>query len=124
MFVQRHVVDLTTASDGTVTGYTPHAVGRVLAIHYVKDGTTPFDAGVDFTITQEDTGETIWTEANVNATKSCFPRAPTHGTDGVASLYAAAGLPVQDRIAVAGRVKIAIAQGGNAKLGRFHVVIG
>lgn len=124
MHIERHVVDVTTDGAGAATAYTPAVNGRVLAIHYVKDGTTPFADGVDFTITQEDTGETIWTEANVNASKSCFPRAATHGTDGAAALYAAGGAAVLDRIPVAGRIKIAIASGGAAKLGKFHVLIG
>lgn len=37
---------------------------------------------------------------------------------------AAAGTAVLDRIPVAGRIKIAIASGGAAKLGKFHVLIG
>jgi hypothetical protein len=122
MHVERHVVAITTASDGTATGYTPALTGRVLAIHYVK---TDFADGVDFTITSEATGETIWSQLNVNASASCYPRAATHGTDGAAALYAAAGQAVREPIALANdRVKIQIAQGGNAKSGTFHVVIG
>ena len=124
MHTERHVVDVLTDGDGAFTGYTPAVNGRVLAIHYVKDGTTGFTNGVDFTITQEDTGETIWTESDVNASKSCFPRGATHSNAGVAAVYASGGSPVLDHIAVSGRIKIVIASGGAAKLGKFHVVIG
>lgn len=117
----RHKLTLTTAADGTVTGYTPRVSGKICSVHYVK---TDYTDGVDFTITAEATGETIWTEANVNAAKVCNPRAAIHSNAGVAALYAAGGVAVLDAIAIANdRVKIAIAQGGNAKVGTFHVLI-
>lgn len=119
--MRRYKVTLTTAADGTVTGYTPRVAGKIQSIHYVK---TDYAAGVDFTITAEATGETIWTEADVNASKVCYPRAATHSTAGVAALYAAGGVAVLDEVAMASdRVKIAIAQGGNAKVGTFHVLV-
>lgn len=122
MYVERHVVSVTTASDGSATAYTPVVTGRVLAIHYIK---VDFAAGVDFTITAEATGETVWTEANVDSSKHCRPRAATHGSDGVASLYAAGGTAVQDGIALGNdRVKIVIANGGSVKTGTFHITIG
>ena len=121
-FAERHVVTVTTDASGDGTGYTPVVTGRILAIHYVKDD---YDAGVDFTITAEATGETIWQESNVNASKTVAPRQPTHATDGTASLYAAAGEPVEDYIALAAdRVQIVVANGGDTKSGTFHVVIG
>jgi hypothetical protein len=122
MFVQRQSITITTDAGGDATAYVAVQHGRVLQIHYVKDN---FDNGVDFTITSEATGQTIWTESNVNASKTVAPRQATHATDGSASLYAAAGEPVEDAIALANdRVKIVIAQGGNAKSGTFHVVTG
>lgn len=125
MQVERHVVTLTTDASGDVTGYSPRVTGRVLAIHYVKDGSTPYDNTVDFTITGEATGETIWTESNVTASKSCAPRMATHSNLGVATLYAAGGTAVLDGIGLAAdRVKFVLAQGGNVKVGAFHVVIG
>ena len=120
-YVERHTVALTTDAAGAATGYTPVVTGRLSQIRYVK---TDFDNGVDFTITAEATGETLWTEVNVNADATRAPRQATHGTDGVASLYAAAGTAVQDKIALAkDRVKIVIASGGNVKTGTFHIVI-
>lgn len=124
MTMRRYTVALTTASDGTVTGYTPRVSGKVRSIHYVKHGSTPFADGVDFTITSELTGESIWTESNVNASASRRPRAPTHNQSGVASLYASGGEAVNGDICLANdRMKFAIAQGGNAKLGTFYAVV-
>ena len=121
MAIRRFVVSVTTASDGSATYYTPYLSGFIHSIEYLK---TNFTDGVDFTITAEATGETIWTEANVNAAKVCLPRAATHSTAGVASLYASAGTAVNDRIALGrDRVKIVIASGGNATTGAFHVIV-
>ena len=64
MYAERHVVSITTAADGSATGYTPVITGKISAIHYLK---TDFADGVDFTVTSEATGESIWVETNVNA---------------------------------------------------------
>lgn len=121
MTTRRFVVNVTTASDGSATYYTPYLSGRITAIHYIK---TDFADGVDFTITGEATGETIWTESDVNAAKVCRPRAATHSTAGVASLYASGGTAVNDLVRLSrDRVKIVIASGGNTKTGAFHVVV-
>lgn len=121
MGTRRFIVNVTTAADGSYTGYSPYVSGKLCAIHYIK---TDFADGVDFTITAEATGETLWTEANVNAAKVCRPRGATHSNVGVASLYAAAGEAVNDLIRLSrDRVKIVLAQGGNAKLGQFQIVM-
>lgn len=124
MTIRRFQVDVTTAADGTATAYSPWLTGYLHQIHYVKDGTTPYDNGVDFTITSEATGQSIWTQSDVNASAVSVPRQPTNTQAGVASLYAASGTAVNDRIAVGrDRVKIVLAQGGNAKTGRFLVLV-
>lgn len=120
-YVQRHVVELTTDASGDATGYTPQITGRVSAIHYVK---TDFADTVDFTITSEATGQSLWTQINQTASVVKAPRQPTHDGAGVASLYAGSGEPVEDRICLANdRVKIVVANGGDTKTGTFHVVI-
>jgi len=119
-YIQRQVVSVTTAADGSATVYSEVVTGKLSAIHYVK---TDFADGVDFAITSEATGQSLWTQSNVNAAAIVAPRQATHDTSGVASLYAAAGEPVEAPICLANdRVKIVIAQGGNAKSGAFHLV--
>lgn len=111
-----------TASDGSGTFYSDKISGYIESIRYVKDGTTPYSDGVDPVISVEETGELIWDEDNVNASTIRRPRAPTHDQVGVAALYAAAGQPVNDRIAVKySRIKVVIANGGDTKTGRFIV---
>ncbi|HWW12933.1 MAG TPA: hypothetical protein VN018_10460 [Brevundimonas sp.] len=122
--MRRYKLTVTTAADGTVTAYSPKISGELRAIHYVKDGANAYADGVDFTITSEATGESLWTEANVNASAVRYPRAATHAQTGAAALYAAGGTAIQDRIGLGGdRVKIVLAQGGNAKFGAFHILI-
>ncbi len=119
--MKRVVVNVVTAADGTATAYSSYLSGKIHSIHYLK---TDFADGVDFTITADRTGETLWTESNVNAATVRYPRAATHSTVGVASLYASGGTAVQAPVAMAAdRVKIVIAQGGNAKSGAFHILV-
>jgi hypothetical protein len=121
MTVRRFNVAVTTAADGSATAYSPYLSGYIHSIQYVK---TDFADGVDFTITAEATGETIWTESNVNAAAVKATRQPTYTTAGVASLYAAAGTAVNDRVALSrDRVKIVIASGGNVKAGAFNILV-
>jgi hypothetical protein len=122
--MRRFKLTVTTAADGTATAYTPRLTGKIHQIEYVKDGSNAYTDGVDFTITGEATGVGLWTEANVNASAVRAPRMPTHSQVGVASLFAAGGTAVQVPVALANdRVKITLAQGGNAKVGVFHILV-
>jgi len=121
MYVERHTVAVTTDAAGAATAYSQVVTGGLSQIRYVKGD---FTDGVDFTITAEATGETLWAELNVNASKTVAPRQPTHGTDGVAALYAAAGEAVRAPIALArDRIKVVIAAGGDTKSGTFHFLV-
>ena len=121
MTIRRYTVPVVTAADGTATAYSPYLSGYLSQIIYTK---ADYATGVDFTITAEATGETLWTESNVDASASRMPRGATHSTAGIAALYASAGTAVNDKIALSrDRVKIVLAQGGNAKTGTFHIVV-
>lgn len=117
---ERHRVTVTTASDGTATAYTPDGLnGRVVSITYTKHSTTAFTDGVDFTITAEATGQSLWTDTNINASETVYPVAAANlGTTGAASTLSEAPICIAND-----RVKIVIASGGNAKIGIFDVVI-
>jgi len=120
-WVKRVSVTVTTDAAGAATGYTEAVNGVVSAIEYTK---VDFDNGSTMTVSQDRSGETIWTEANVNASAIRRPRAATHSTAGAAALYAAGGVAVNDKIAVVdSRIKVVIASGGNTKTGTFTVVL-
>lgn len=121
-YVRRLTVVVTTDASGDAVAYSdPIQHGILSHIRYVK---TDFAAGVDFSIALEVTGETLWAEADVNATATRAPRQATHATTGAAALYAAAGQGVLDKIAIANdRIVITVAQGGATKTGTFHFVL-
>lgn len=121
MTVRRFVVPITVDESGDATVYTPNLSGELISIRYVKDD---FADGVDFVVTTEDSGETVWSEESVNASATRYPRAATHSTAGAAALYASGGVAVLDRIAIAGeRLKVVVADGGNATSGTLHFTV-
>lgn len=125
MYAQRITVPLTTAADGSATVFSVDIpFGRLSQIRYVKPISGGFDDGSTITCTVESTGETLWTESNVNASATRAPRQATHSTAGAAALYAAGGAAVNDKIAiVADRIKIVVANGGNAKNATFFFLL-
>lgn len=119
MHVQRYSVAVTTNASGDAEAYSEQVNGLLSQIRYVKPGSGGFADTVDFTITSEDTGETLWSQENVTASATVAPRQTVHSTAGVAAAYADT-FPVTDLIAVSGRIKIVIANGGNGGSGTFH----
>jgi hypothetical protein len=120
--IRRHVVSITTDASGDGTGYTSEPLnGYIAAIRYVK---TDYANGVDVTITGNDSGIAVLTGTDVNASATFYPRDATVDIVGAASLYAAAGEPVESRIPVADeQLKIVVASGGDTKSGTFHVFV-
>lgn len=121
MTIRRFTIPITVNSDGDAEVYSPVIRGKLVSIRYIK---TDFADGVDFVLTGETSGQTIWSEEAVNASATRYPRAPTHSTAGVAALYASGGEAVNDMIALADeRIKIVVADGGDTKTGTLHIVI-
>jgi hypothetical protein len=119
--IRRETVTITVNSSGDGTGYTGHVTGLVRAISYVKSN---YADGIDATITSDVTGQAILTWTNVNASATSYPYAAMKSITDGASLYAAAGQAVLAPIPVADeRIKIVVAQGGNATSGTFHVYV-
>lgn len=120
-YARRLAVPVTTDASGDATAYSDQIeYGLLSQIRYVK---SDFADGVDFTITAEATGETLWAQNDVNASATVAPRQATHTTAGVAAVYAAAD-GVLDKIAIANdRVKIVVASGGDTKTGTFYIVL-
>jgi len=120
-FVVKSIITATTTAGGAATVYSETLNGRILAILY--DG--GLDATADLTITTEKTLQGVWTETDVtNSATFRAPRLATHDTVGAASLYAAT-FEVLDYIWLAEeRLKIVVAQGGNAETGVFTLLVG
>jgi hypothetical protein len=119
--MRRITVEIITAADGSATVLSPRVSGEICSIIYEK---IDFADGVDFTVSAEATAEQIWAENNVNAAASRYPRTATHTTAGAAALYASGGVGVLTKPAVANdRLKVVVAQGGNAKKGKLHFLV-
>jgi hypothetical protein len=120
-YAERHTVIITTGSGGGV-GYTQVVTGRIINVIYIKGD---FADGVDIDISVESTGQTVWSQDDVNASSAVAPRQPTHSFDGAAALFADAGNPVLEPFVVADdRLKIEVSNGGNVKSGTFIVIVG
>lgn len=120
MATRRFVVTAITDTNGDATVYSPRFSGKLCSIQYVK---TDYTNGVDFTITAEATGQTLWTESNVDSAKVCLPRGATHSNAGVAAVYASGGTAVNDMFRIGNdRVKIVVGSGGSTHTGAFHIV--
>lgn len=124
MTIRRHVVPVTTEYGGDAEAYSPVMSGKVHSITYVKAGSGNFENGVDFVITAEASGETIWSEEDVNATATRKPRAATHTTAGAAADYDGSNHAVLGRVALSqDRIKIVVADGGDETTGTFHFTV-
>ena len=115
MHAERQAVAVTTAADGSATYYTGNVNGRVDTIRYAK---TDFADTADFAITAETTGVNLWTEANITASETMRPVAAPQLTDGSDSTITEVPILLDNE-----RIKIVIAQGGNAKSGTFHITV-
>ena len=121
-FGTRQSVTITTDASGDAEVFLEGGFWVIEEIKYTKDD---FAAGVDIAITGEDSGTNIWTQVNVDASVTVRPRAATHSTAGVASLYAGSGTAVNDKILIVDeRIKIIIDEGGNAKSGTITITLG
>lgn len=115
MYAERKSITLTTDAAGAAEGFIAVPFGRVLNLIYTKDD---YAAGVDFTITSEETGQTIWTESDVNASKTVAPVQAAALPTGAASTLTEVPIVLAND-----RIKIVIASGGDTKSGTFTAII-
>lgn len=121
MHVERHTVEIITATGGGATGYTPPITGSINEIIYTAaTAASALASTADFTVTVERDGRGLWAESNITASKAVRPRrAPTSVLGATASTA-----PINEPVMVANdRVKIVVAQGGNTKQGTFSVIV-
>lgn len=114
----KDTITVTTLANGTATAYSRILNGAIRSIIYTKGD---YAADVDFTITTDVTGRTVWTEADVNASQFVNPRDIIHSGAGAAQAIGTAGWA--DVHLVKERLKIVIASGGDTKVGTFVVIV-
>ena len=116
-------IKLTVTADGSGAADATSEVfsGQILQIQYVKNN---YADTVDFTITLNESGQSVWSQANVTASVIKAVRQPTYNQDGTAALYAAAGSPVNDLIPVWNdKLRVVLAQAGASTTGVFYVYV-
>lgn len=114
--IQQVTATITTDASGDATVYLGSRLrGRVHAIKYTK-GT--LDAGTDLVITGETTGVAILTDSP-SGSEWFYPRAfPNQAADGAAEADAVCDIHV-----LLERIRVVVAQGGNAGVGSIDVFI-
>lgn len=117
-YPQTYSIAITTATGGGATGYTSVVRGRIAAIKYTKATGSPLASSTDITVTLEDSGQSVQTFTNINATAVRYPVAAANLPSGAASTITE--VPIY---AVYERVKAVVAQGGNTKVGTLTVVV-
>ena len=112
-----------TDANGDAVVYSPQINGRIVSIRYTKAASNGYTDGVDFDLEGETSGLVVWSEDDVNASKTIYPLAEAATTAGVALEYAD-GFAQCVPIATAGeRLKLTVDAGGASKTGTFDIVI-
>lgn len=118
-------IAILTDASGNFEDKTTPIKGKLLQLRYVPDGSSPLATGADITIIGQSTGFAYYSQSNIGT--SAFqkaPRQPIHNDAGVASLYAAAGEPVEDFMYIDEQLTVTVAQGGNALQGTLYLWVG
>lgn len=115
--VNKGVTLYTVTATGAGTAYTDEPVyGLIVSIQYVKNN---FTDGVDFTITGETSGVSLWTDTDVNASEIVYPLVLGNLNTSGAALSA-----TYQMIALYGeRISFVTASGGASNSGTFKVVV-
>lgn len=112
-------VDIVTDASGDATVYLTHGLSRKLNGFLVVLRYAPgtLATGADLTITGEDSGIPILTITNAGtSTVFYYPRALLNAVaDGAASTNSSEFIPIKDE-----RIKVVVAQGGNAGAGSIE----
>lgn len=114
--------DIVTDASGNATVYLSHGLNRkpngfLVALKYTP-GT--LDTGADLTITGEDSGIPIVTITNAGTSAVFYyPRAlPNAVANAAAGSVSSESIPIKDE-----RIKVVIAQGGNAGAGSIEAIL-
>ena len=114
--------DIVTDASGNATVYLTHGENRKPNGFLIMLKYTPgtMDTGADLTITGETSGVPIITKANAGTSTVFYnPRAfPNAVADGAAGTVATEYIPIKDE-----RIKVVVAQGGNAGAGSIEATL-
>ena len=118
MHLTRVSVPVLTNSEGAATVYTPALNGVVRSVRYIKPTSGGLADGVDVDIVTDKGAVVVWDKDDLNASAVIYPMVQAQSTAGVDISGFYAPIPVCDE-----RIKITVANGGNAGAGTFEFLI-
>ena len=102
-------IPVRTSGTGVADVVSQTISGRIVEIRLA--GTSLNEAGkADWTITRKADGASVLALSNIDGPWSRSPRQATHDIAGAASLYAAGGTAVTDRIPIDGLLRVQVAE--------------
>ena len=118
MRLTRVSVPVLTNSEGAAVAYTPALNGVVRSVQYIKPAEGGLDAGSDIDIVTDKGAVVVWDKDNLAASTVIYPMIQAQSTAGVDISGFYVPIPVCDE-----RIKITVANGGNALAGTFEFLI-
>ena len=118
MHLTRVSVAVTTNSSGAATAYTPALNGMVRSVRYIKPTSGGLDNNSDIDIVTDKGAVVVWDKDNLAASTVIYPMIQAQSTAGVDISGFYVPIPVCDE-----RIKITVANGGNALAGTFEFLI-
>jgi hypothetical protein len=118
MRLTRISVAVVTDADGDATAYTPALNGMVRSVRYIKPATGGLDNNSDIDIVTDKGAVVVWDKDDLAASAVIYPMVPAQDNTGADVTGSYAPIPVCDE-----RIKITVANGGNAGAGTFEFLI-
>ena len=118
MRITRVSVPVVTSALGAAVVYTPALNGMIRSVQYVKPDSGGLDAGSDIDIVTDKGAVVVWDKDNLDASAVIYPMVPAHDNTGALVAGSYAPIPVCDE-----RIKITVANGGDAGAGTFEFLI-
>jgi len=107
-----------TDESGDAVVYTPALNGVVRSVRYIKPSSGGLDNNSDIDIVTDKGAVVVWDKDNLAASAVIYPMVPAQNNKGADVAGSYAPIPVCDE-----RIKITVANGGNAGAGTFEFLI-
>ena len=118
MRLTRVSVAVVTDAECAATVYTPALNGMVRSVRYIKPDSGGLDNDSDIDIVTDKGAVVVWDKDTLDASAVIYPMVPAHDNKGTLVAGSYAPIPVCDE-----RIKITVANGGNAGAGTFEFLI-
>ena len=118
MHLTRVSVAVVTDESGDAVAYTPALNGVVRSVRYIKPTSGGLADGTDIDIVTDKGAVVVWDKDNLAASAVIYPMVPAQDNMGTDVSGSYAPIPVCDE-----RIKITVANGGNAGAGTFEFLI-